>query len=104
MTGERIDLRLVKMGDRLDIGRAIAVLHEETLVVFKTIGRTDNGVIQSVGMKVLDSLANAPLEIGRSHDLKVLPQAKASLDELTIRLLNHDPKMIHVPLLSATIT
>jgi molybdate-binding protein len=71
-----VDLRLVEVRDRLEVGRAIAVLDEETLVVFEPVGRADHGVVQAVGMEVLHRLADALLVVGGRHDLQVFLQGQ----------------------------
>ena len=50
-----VDLRLVQMRDRLQVGGAIAVLDEEALVVFEAIGRADDRVLEAIGVVVLRS-------------------------------------------------
>src|SRR5262245_36365331 len=66
-----IDLRLIKMGDGLEIRRPIAIFHKETLVVFKTIGSPRNRVIQSIGMMVFDHLAHALLKVAGGNHSKI---------------------------------
>jgi hypothetical protein len=76
---ERVDLRLVEVRDGLHVGGAVAVLHEEALVVLEAVGRADHGVVEAVGVEVLDGLAHALLEAGGRHHLQVLAQRHARL-------------------------
>ena len=69
--GERVDLRLVEVRDRLEVGRAVALLHEEALVVLEPVGRAGDGVVQAIGVVVLDHLAHALLEVRRGDELQV---------------------------------
>ena len=43
--GQRVDLGLVEVRDRLDVGGAVALLHEEALVVLEPVGRAGDGVV-----------------------------------------------------------
>src|SRR5690606_32540658 len=91
---ERIDLGLVEMSDRLHIRAAVAVLHEESLVVLQPVRGADNRIVQTVSVKVLHCLANALFEIRRGDDLQVLAQAKAFLFDLPRWRLHDDLKMV----------
>ena len=71
MRGERIDLRLVEMRDRLDVGGAVAVLHEETLVVFEPVRRAEHGVVQPVGVIIFELLSRPLLHVGRGDDAEI---------------------------------
>jgi hypothetical protein len=59
------------VGDGLHVGGAVAVLHEEALVVLEPVRRADDRVVESVGVVVLEHLANALLEAGGGDDLAV---------------------------------
>src|SRR5690606_32584441 len=41
---ERINLGLVEMRDGFDVRRAVAILHEESLIVLESVWRTDDSV------------------------------------------------------------
>ena len=82
MARQRVDLRLVQVRDGLQVGRAIAVLHEEALVVLQAVGRPDHGVVQPVGVVVLQRLADPLLEAGRGDDLEVRVDRQARFLQL----------------------
>ena len=63
VAGQRVDLGLVQMRDGLHVGGAVAVLHEEALVVFQPVRRADDRVVQAIGVEVLQRLADALLEV-----------------------------------------
>jgi len=56
------------VGDRLEVGRAVALLDEETLVVLEPVRRAGHRVVEAVGPVVLDHLAHPLLEVGRRDD------------------------------------
>jgi len=64
--------------DRLHVGRAVHVIDEEALVVFEPVRRADHRVVQPVGVEVLERLAQALLEVGRSDHLQVFVDAMRS--------------------------
>ena len=68
---ERVCLGLVEAGDGLDVGGAVAKLHEEPLVVLETVGGAGYRIDEPVGVVVLHHLAAPLLEVGGRHDLKV---------------------------------
>ena len=47
-----VDLRLIKMRNRLDIGRPVAAFYEEALIIFKSIRCSDNSKIKPIRMKI----------------------------------------------------
>ena len=59
------------MGDRLDVGRAVAELDEEALVVLEAVGRAGGDEVEPVGVVVLERLADALLEVGGRDDAQV---------------------------------
>src|SRR3546814_980544 len=59
-----VDLALVQVRDRLDVGRAVAVLDEEALVVLQPVRRAGHRVVQLVGVEVFERLADTLLEVG----------------------------------------
>ena len=75
-----VHLRLVEMRDRLDVGRAVAVLDEEALVVLQPVRRADHGVVEPVGVEVFERLADALLEVGGGDDLQVFGEAELAFD------------------------
>ena len=64
------------MRDGFHVGRTIAVLDEETLVVFESVRRADHGVVETVGVEVFEVLADALLEVGGGDNLQVFTQAQ----------------------------
>ena len=54
---ELVDLRLVEVRDRLDVRGAVALLHEEALVVLEAVRRPDDRVVEAIGVVVLGHLA-----------------------------------------------
>ena len=77
--GELVDLRLVEVRDRLHVGRAVAVLDEEALVVLQAVRRAGHRVVQPVGVVVLDLLARALLHVGRGDDAEIDVERHARL-------------------------
>ena len=69
--GQRVDLGLVEVGDGLEVGRAVALLHEEALVVLEAVGRSRHGVVEPVGVVVGHHGARPLLEVGGRHQLQV---------------------------------
>ena len=57
--GQRVDLGLVEVGDGLEVGGAVALLHEEALVVLEPVRRPGDGVVEAVGVVVLEHLARS---------------------------------------------
>jgi hypothetical protein len=84
---QRVDLGLVQVGDRLDVGGAVAVLHEEALVVLQAVRRADYRVVQAIRVEILQRLADALLEVGRRDDLQVGVQRQTRLDLCPVRPL-----------------
>ena len=70
-SGELIDLGLVEMRDGLEVGRAVALLHEEALVVLEAVGRARNRVVEAIRVVVLGHLADALLVVGGRHELQI---------------------------------
>ena len=71
MRGERVDLRLVEMRERLDVGGAVAVLHEKALVVFEPVRRAEHGVVQPVGVIIFERFARPLLHVGGGNDAEI---------------------------------
>ena len=90
MCGERIDLRLVEMRDRLDVRRAVAVLHEKALVIFEPVGRAEHGVVQPVGVEIFELLARALLHVGRRHNAEIDIERHAHRLPLAVGRLHHE--------------
>ena len=80
------------MGNRLDVGRTVAVFHEESLIVFKAIGGARHGVIEAVGVIILEHFPRPLLEIRRGDHFQVGLQRQSFSDHLTRGRLRHDPK------------
>ena len=89
-----VHLRLVEVRDRLDVGRAVAVLDEETLVVFDAVRRADHAVVEAVGVEVLQRLADALLEIGCGHDGEVIGQGQVALVHRAVGRLRHQAEPV----------
>ena len=68
---QRIHLGLVQMRNRLEVGGAVTLFDEESLVILEPIGRAGDGIIQPIGMIVLDRLAHALLEVGSGDQLEI---------------------------------
>ena len=83
-----VDLRLVQVRDRLEVRGAVAVLHEEALVVLEPVGRAGDSVVQPVGVVVLEHRPGALLEVGGRHELKVGLKRQAHRPLLAGRRLN----------------
>ena len=86
------------MGDGFDVGRTVAVLDEETLVVLEPIRRADDRVVQAIGVKVFDRLAHTLLEIGRRHHLQILLQAQRFVPHTAIGRFGNDTKSVDLTL------
>ena len=69
--GDGVDLRLVEHRDRLHVGRPVAQLHEEALVVLEPVRRAGHDEVQAVGVEVLEHLAGALLVVRRREDPEV---------------------------------
>jgi hypothetical protein len=65
------------------------------------LGRTHHGVIQAIGVKVFDSLADALFVVSGGDDLQVFPQAQGFLDLRAIGFLHHDLEVVDHSLLIA---
>ena len=89
MFREFVDLALVEVGDRLDVGRTVAVFHEEPLVVFEPIRGSDHGVIQAVRMEIFQRLPDPLLEVGGGDDLEVRGGGKSLLHPFALGILDH---------------
>ena len=94
---QRIDLRLVQVRDRLHVRAAVAVLHEEALIVFESIRRADHRVVQAVGMEVLDRLADALLVVRRRDDLQILAYPEAFLLDFAAGRLHDELEVVDLP-------
>ena len=69
--GELVDLRFVDVRDRLEVGEPIAALHKEALIMLEAVRRAGDGIVQPVGVEVLDHLPHALLEVRRGNDLPI---------------------------------
>ncbi len=78
------------MGDGLHVGRAIALLHEEALVVLEAVGRPRHRVVEAVGVVVLHGLAGALLQVGGGDQLEVGLQGQAHRPALALRALHRE--------------
>src|SRR6202044_1134436 len=87
-------LGLIQVDNRLDMGRSVAVLDEETLVVFETIWRADYGVIETIRVVVLKSLAQALLEAGGGDNLQVFIEAQWFLVHRALWRLRDQAKVV----------
>ena len=90
--GQLIDLRLVEVGNRFHVGGTVAEFDEKTLVVLEAVGRPGHGIVQAVGMVVLQHLARALLEVGGRYDFEVRFQRQTLLHLGPIRFLGDDGK------------
>ena len=88
--GELVDLGLVEMRDRLHVGGAVAALDEEALVVLEPVRRADDGVVEPVGVVVLEHLARALLEVRRGDHLAIGVGREPRLRALPLRRLRDD--------------
>ena len=97
---QRVHLTLVQVRDRLHIGRAVAVLHKEALVlvVLEAVGRADDRVVEPVGVKVFECFAHTLLEVGGGNDLQVVGQFQTHLAHHTIRVLRHKLEVVDAAL------
>jgi hypothetical protein len=84
------NLRLVEMGDRLEVGEPIAALDEEALVELESIRSSRDGVDQAICPVVLDHLARALLEVGRCDDTEIGVATHALAIFVPDRILRHE--------------
>ena len=77
------------MGDGLEVGGAVAVLDEEALVVLEPVRRARDGVVEPVGVVVLERLARPLLHVRRRDDGLIDRQRHAHFTTLARRRL-HD--------------
>ena len=49
MFRELIDLSLIKVRDRLEVGGTVAVLDEKSLIIFEPVRRSRYGVVPAIG-------------------------------------------------------
>ena len=82
------------MRDRLDVGCAVAVLDEETLIIFQPVGGAGDRIVQPVGVVVLDPLAGALLHVGGRHDPEIDIERHAQLLLGTVGRLHHQLREI----------
>ena len=94
MPGQRVHLGLVEVGNRLQVGRAVAVLHEEALVVFEAVRRAGDRILQAVGVVVLELLAGALLHVGGGDDAQIHLGRHARFLLLAVRAAHYE--MEHV--------
>jgi hypothetical protein len=95
---ERVHLAFVEMRDGFDIGAAVAVLHEEALVVLQAIRSADHGVVQAIGVVILHGLADALLVVRGGHDLQVFRQGQPRGLELAGWRLHHELEVVDAAL------
>jgi len=86
---QRVDLRLVQAGDGLHVSCAVAQLDEETLVVLEAVGRSRHGVVEPVGVVVLEHLPRALLEVRCGNDLEIGARRQPVLALLAARQAHH---------------
>src|SRR2546426_1918000 len=84
MARKCICLRLVKVGDGLDVRGAVPVLDEEALVVLQAVGRPNHGVVEPIGVEVLEGLADALLEVCRRDELQDRKSTRLNSSHLVI--------------------
>src|SRR5882672_4478751 len=60
------------MRDRLHVCRTVSILNEESLIVLEPIRSTYHRIVEPIGVKVFESLADALLEARRGDDFQVL--------------------------------
>src|SRR5690606_3038567 len=72
VTGQGINLRLVEVGDGLQIGGAVTVLDEESLIVFHPVRCAHHRIVEAIGVTEFDRLANALFVIGGGDDGEIL--------------------------------
>jgi len=68
------------MRDGFYVGRTITVFHKKALVVFQSVGRTDDSIVQTICMKVLKGFAHPLLEISGCDDLQIILRVKPLLE------------------------
>ncbi len=88
--GQSVDLRLVEVRDRLHVGRAVAVLDEEALVVLEAIRRPRDRVVEPVRVVVLEHLAGALLEVRRGDQGSVGIRGQPRRSLLAVRALRDE--------------
>jgi hypothetical protein len=74
--GHRVHLRLVEVGDRFDVGSAVAVLDEESLIVLESIGGSCDRVVLLLGPEIFRQLSRALFHVGRRNDRQVRIQRR----------------------------
>ena len=86
---ELVDLGLVEVRDRLEVRRAVTVLHEKSLVVFQPVRRSGHRVVQPVGVIVLDLFARALLHVGGGNDTEIDVERQPQLLQPLVGRLHH---------------
>jgi hypothetical protein len=66
-----IDLRLVEVGNRLEVGGPITLFNEEPLVVFQSVRRSRHRITQAICVIVLGHLTHALLVVCGGHQLQI---------------------------------
>jgi hypothetical protein len=90
LLGQLIDLALVQMRDRLHVGESITTLDEKPLIVFQPIRCANNGVMQAIGVIVLEHRSHALLEVRCRDDLSVLGRWNSYPALLAARRLDNE--------------
>jgi hypothetical protein len=88
--GKLIYLGFVEVSDGFQVGRAVAILDEETLIKLEAVGSAGDGIVETVGVVILHHLASALFEIGRGDDAEIGIQSQSGFGALTKRRLNDD--------------
>jgi len=86
---QREDLRLVEAGDGLHVGGAVAQLDEEALVILEPVGRPRDGVVEPIGVVVLQHLPRALLEVGGRDDLEICARGEPVLALIAVPDAHH---------------
>ncbi len=87
--GHAVNLGFVEVGNGLEVGRAVAILDEEPLVVLQPVGCAHHGVAQAVGVVVFHHLSHPLLEVRGGHDRLVGLQGEPCPPHLAVGQLDH---------------
>jgi hypothetical protein len=94
-----IDLRLVQVSDRFDIGKPVAALHEEALVVLEPVRRSEDRIMEPVRMIVLRHLPDPLLEARRGHDRPIFVGRQTYRPPLAVRRFDDEAREVQsIPL------
>src|SRR5688572_23464973 len=85
------------MRDWFHVSAPITVLDEKALIVLEPVWCSDYGVVEPVRVKVLDSLADALLEVSGRHDLQIFAQPEPCLFLRALRRFDDELEVIDAP-------